>query len=227
MHTTDPQQLTNESIRLKLDKSTEPEIIGFSRKVSASGLSSLYEPKLHEHSKLPPQDKEIWDKSYLEEYMGLHEVTETWEYITENEYKALRPIVGNALPTMAISKVKTDEDGKPERAKYRIVVLGNLDPHNWSNSDCFAPVISPLELRLLVAIATQMKVVPKTGDVSQAFVQSFLPDNKKYVIKPPHGCPLTPEKTYFLLKRTLYGLKKRSPRHWYKTCKKTLITLLI
>ena len=156
--------------------------------------------------------------------MGLHEVTETWEYITENEYKALRPIVGNALPTMAISKVKTDEDGKPERAKYCIVVLGNLDPHNWSNSDCFAPVISPLELRLLVAIATQMKVVPKTGDVSQAFVQSFLPDNKKYVIKPPHGCPLTPEKTYLLLKRTLYGLK-RSPRHWYETCKKTLIKL--
>ena len=30
MHTTDPQQLTNESIRLKLNKSTESEIIGFS-----------------------------------------------------------------------------------------------------------------------------------------------------------------------------------------------------
>ena len=120
--------------------------------------------------------------------MGLHEVTETWEYTTEDKYKALRPVVRNALPTMAISKVKTNEDGKPERAKYRIVVLGNLDPHNWSNSDCFAPVISPLELKLLVAIATQMKVVPKTGDISQAFVQSFLPDDKKYVIKPPHGC---------------------------------------
>ena len=106
---------------------------------------------------------------------------------------------------MAISKVKTNEDGKPEHAKYRIVIL-----LNWSNSNCFAPVISPLELKLLVAIATQMKVVPKTGDVSQAFVQSFLPDDKKYVIKPPHGCPLTPEKTYLLLKRTLYGLK-RSP----------------
>ena len=89
MHTTDPQQLANESIRLKLDKSTEPEIIGFSQKVSATVLSSLYEPQLHEHSKLPPQDKEIWDKSYFEEYMGLHKVTETWEYITENEYKAL------------------------------------------------------------------------------------------------------------------------------------------
>ena len=224
MHTTDPTQLTNESIRNKVDHTSDPDLIGFSRKVSATGLSSLHEPKLHEHSKLPPQDKEIWDQSYFEEYMGLHEETQTWEYISEDEYKALRPVVGNALPTMAISKVKTDENGKPNRAKYRIVVLGNLDPHNWSSSDCFAPVISPIELKLLVAIATQFKRIPKTGDVSQAFVQSVLPDDEKYVIKPPHGCPLTPSKTYLLLKRTLYGLK-RSPRHWYETCKKSLMSL--
>ena len=224
MNTTDPAHLTNEAVTTKIDSVSAPEIIGFSRKVSAQGLSSLREPKLHEHSKLPPSDKEIWDKSYFEEYMGLHEDTQTWDYITEEEYQSLRPVVGNALPTMAISKIKTDENGLPERAKYRIVVLGNLDPHNWSNSDCFAPVLSPLELRLLVAIATQMKRIPKSGDVSQAFVQSFLPDDEKYVIKPPHGCPLTPPKTYLLLKRTLYGLK-RSPRHWYETCKKALISL--
>ena len=89
--------------------------------------------------------------------MGLHEETQTRKYISEDEYKALRPAVGNALPTMAISKVKTDENGKPNRAKYCIVVLSNLDPHNWSSSDCFAPVISPIELKLLVAIATQFK----------------------------------------------------------------------
>ena len=224
MHSTDPTQLTDDNIRTKLDTSTEPEILGFSKKVSATGLSSLYEPKLHEHSKLPPSDKEIWDQSYFEEYMGLHEDTQTWEYISEEQYKVLRPVVGNALPSMAISKVKTDENGKPNRAKYRIVVLGNLDPHNWSNSECFAPVISPLNLRLLISIAATMKRIPKSGDVSQAFVQSFLPEDEKYVIKPPHGCPLTPDKTYLLLKRTLYGLK-RSPRHWYETCKKTLIKL--
>jgi hypothetical protein len=36
---------------------------------------------------------------------------------------------------MAISKIKPDENGSPDHAKYRIVVLGNLDPHDWSNSD--------------------------------------------------------------------------------------------
>ena len=85
----------------------------------------------------------------------------------------LRPIIGNALPSMAISKIKKDENGNPDRAKYRIVVLGNLDPTDWSTSDCFALVISPLELRLLVAIATQMKRICKTGDVAQAFANPF------------------------------------------------------
>ena len=97
MHTTDPTQLTNESIRNKVDHTSDPDLnsvpdlIGFSRKVSATGLSSLHEPKLHEHCKLPPQDKEIWDQSDFEEYMGLHEETQTWEYISKDEYKALRP----------------------------------------------------------------------------------------------------------------------------------------
>jgi len=40
---------------------------------------------------------------------------------------------------MALSKVKFDESGIPSRTKYRIVVLGKLDPHDWKTSDCFAP----------------------------------------------------------------------------------------
>ena len=125
---------------------------------------------------------------------------------------------------MAISRVKTDENGNPDRAKYQIVVLGNLDPHDWSNRDCFGPVLSSFELQLLIAIAVQNRIIPKSGNISQAFVQSVLPESEKYVIKPPKGCPLTPSKTYLLLKKTLYGLK-RSPQHWYDTCRKILIDL--
>ena len=195
-----------------------------SRKVSAAALSSNLEPKLHEHHLLPPADKEIWDKSYTEEYLGLHEETQTWEYISEEEYKTLPPTIGNDLPTMAISKIKPDADGNPICAKYHIIVLGNLDPHSWTSADCFAPVISSLELRILLAIATQMKHIPKTGDVSQAFVQSVLPPDEKYVFRPPKGCHHTPSNTYLFLCKTLYGLK-RSLRHWYETVKKTFAKL--
>jgi len=221
MKSTDPAALTDANIQFSIDSTEPDEIIAHCRRVSATTLQSPTKPKLHEHHKLSPNDKAIWDQSYLEEYLGLHEDTQTWEYITETEYRELCPLTGNALPSMAISKIKTDADGNPDRAKYRIVVLGNLDPHNWSSSDCFAPVLSPLELRLMISLATKLRIVPKTGDVSQAFCQSVLLENEKYIIKPPKGCPTTPSDVYLLLKKTLYGLK-RSPHHWYDTYTKVL-----
>ena len=84
----------------KLNTSTEPEILGFSNKVSATG---------------PFKATPIGQRNLGSTIQN----TQTWEY-----YKLLRPIVGNSLPTMAISKVKTDKNGTPNRAKYRIVVLG-------------------------------------------------------------------------------------------------------
>ena len=72
----------------------------------------------------------MWDKAYFEEYLGLNDTTKTWEYILEKQYQAFHPIVGNALPTMDISTIKWDEHGAPCRAKYHIVVLGNLDQHD-------------------------------------------------------------------------------------------------
>ena len=105
--------------------------------------------------------------------------------------------------------------------KYHICVLSNLDPHNWGKSDCFDPVLSAVELRFLINLAVKHKCVPKTGDVSQAFCQAYLPENEKHILTPPAGDILTPPNTYLLLKKTLYILK-RSPRHWYEMAIKTL-----
>jgi Reverse transcriptase (RNA-dependent DNA polymerase). len=213
-----PEHLTNDNITQQLTDNPAKAIATI-LKISASTLESSQEPKLHEHYKLSPKDKEVWDDAYREEYFGLHSDTQTWHYITEDEYQNMKSILGRPLPTMAISKIKRDSHGNPTRAKYRIVVLGNLDPHNWSKSDCFAPVLSAMELRLLLAIATQAKVVPKQCDAVQAFCQTTLPPSEQYVCTPPKGCPHTPPKTYLLLKKTLYGLKRR-PRHWYETANK-------
>ena len=134
--------------------------------------------------------------------------------IAESEYQKRKHEFGSLLPTMAISTIKYDEFGTPKRAKYRIVALGNLDPHDWSKQDCFAPVMSLMELRLLTAIAVKHKKPLLSGDFKQAFVQAVLPPEEQYVLKPPVGCPLTPKNTFWLLKRSIYGLK-RAPRHWY------------
>jgi len=218
-----PDHVTDDNIMQQLTDNPA-QAIATIFKISASSLSSQHEPKLHEHYKLSPNDKQIWDDSYREEYFGLHNETQTWHYISEDEYQNMKSILGRPLPTMAISKIKRDSQGNPVRAKYRIVVLGNLDPHNWSKSDCFAPVLSAMELRLLLAIATKFKVIPKQCDAIQAFCQTTLPPDEQYVCTPPKGCPITPPKTYLLLKKTLYGLK-HSPRHWYETAKQALLLL--
>ena len=100
----------------------------------------------------------------------------------------------------------------------------NLDTNVWTKQDCFAPVLTQLELRLLLSIAANLGCIPRQADVSQAFCQAHLPENEKYVCIPPTGCPLTPSNSYWLLRKTLYGLR-RSPRHWYELAKKLLLSL--
>lgn len=58
---------------------------------------------------------------------------------------------------MVIATIKYDEFNHPKRAKYRIVVLGNLDYHNWSKEATAAPVMSQLELQILTALAISQK----------------------------------------------------------------------
>ena len=188
--------------------------------VSVKALISKDAPNLLKHCTLTNNDKDIWNKAYEEEYMGLRDLP-AWVTITEKEYMMNKHTYGTLLPTMAISTIKYDENGTPKRAKYRIVALGNLDPHEWSKADCFAPVMSLMEVRFLTAIAVRSQCILQSGDFKQAFVQSTLPSNETYVLKPPPGCPLTPKHTYWLLKRSLYGLK-RAPRHWYEKARNIL-----
>ena len=213
--------LSSSRIKQILATSIPQEYINNKRAhVQASSLdSTVPSPSLRHHSKSSQNDKLIWDRAYLHEYLGLSEDTQTWEYITEKEYQVLRPLIGNALPSMAVSTIKYDEQSNPERAKYRIVVLGNLDPHPWSKTDCFAPIMSHLELRCMIAVAVQLQRSPKTGDFQNAFCQSFLPKQEQHVVRPPPGCSITPSRTYLRLRKTLYGLK-RSPRHWYELARK-------
>ena len=194
--------------------------IAAAKHVSAMQLTSHDVPTLLNHNKLNKMDKEIWDRAYAEEYNGLKNLP-AWTHLTEQEYKSMQHKYKALLPTMAISCIKFDELGRPKRAKYRIVALGNLDPYQWSKQDCYAPVLSLMELRLLTALAVKFKRTLKNGDVKQAFCQAVLPPDENYVLKPPPGCPLTPPNTYWLLKRTLYGLR-RSPRHWYEKAKEIL-----
>jgi hypothetical protein len=100
----------------------------FSRKVTAANLHQMQAPTLINHKNLHPDDKTTWDAAYLSEYNGLVNI-DTWETISESDYKSMKHLYKGVMPTMAISTIKYDGNGVPNRAKYRIVALGNLDPH--------------------------------------------------------------------------------------------------
>ena len=102
--------------------------------VSAHGLRSLIAPQsLNYHHKMEPGDKQIWDDAYNKEYDGLVSLP-TWEVVTQEKYRELSK-GKQALPTMAIATIKYDSFNKPKPAKYRLVVLGNLDCHTWSKEE--------------------------------------------------------------------------------------------
>ena len=76
---------------------------------------------------MKPSDRDTWNEAYGEEYYGLRNLP-TWTVINQEQFDKIRHEKGNALPTMAVSTIKFDEEGKPKRAKYGRVALGNLDP---------------------------------------------------------------------------------------------------
>jgi hypothetical protein len=106
-------------------------------------------------------------------------------------------------------------NGVPTRAKSQIVVLGNHDPRPWTKSDCFSPVVSIPMVRFLASMAVHNKRTLKQGNCKFAFIQATLPDYKLTMVKPPLGCPFSGPRSYWKLKKSLYGLR-HAPRHWYK-----------
>jgi len=82
--------------------------------VSAKTLTSRDPPNLLKHCTLNKNNKIIWNKAYEEEYMGIHNLP-AWITITDMEYQANKSTYGTVLPTMAISTIKSDQDGHPKR----------------------------------------------------------------------------------------------------------------
>ena len=66
----------------------------------------------------------------------------------------------------------------------------------------------------------------KQGDCKNAFCQGVLPDDEITIAKPPIGDPGAGKDKYWLLKNTLYGLRRsRSPQHWYNKIMSVLASI--
>ena len=120
--------------------------------------------------------------------------------------------------------MKNDKDEKPLRAKSRIVVLGDFEDRLYQKSQLYAPVLKYSSLRLLIDKALGDKRILQQGNYKNALYNSTLPDDEVTVIRPPIGDPDFQEDEYWILKKTLYVLR-RYPHHWYNMSKGVLLKI--
>ena len=110
--------------------------------VSAKHLLSPCPPSLCKALDTSNPDQQVWMDSYNEEKQGLidHEV---YKKISKNHYLSLRRAckIPKAVPSMCVLVVKKDKDGKPPRAKYRIVVFGNFEYRIYQKSQRYSPLL--------------------------------------------------------------------------------------
>ena len=120
--------------------------------------------------------------------------------------------------------MKNEKYGKPLRAKSRIVVLGDFEDLLYQKSQRYFPVLKYSSLRLLKAKVVGDKRILQQGNCKNTFCNATLADNEVTVIRPPIGDPDFQEDEYWLLKKTLYGLR-RYPHHWYNMIKGILLKM--
>ena len=125
---------------------------------------------------------------------------------------------------MCVLVVKKDKDGKPLRAKSRILFLGNFRDRLYQKSQRYTPVLKYIYLRLLTAKEVGDKRILQNGDCKNTFWNTTLPGNEVTIKRPPIGDPDFQDDEYWLLKKTLYGLRW-SPHHWYSMIKGILLNV--
>jgi hypothetical protein len=135
----------------------------------------------------------VWHASYLEEKQGLLDAN-TYEIINVDQYRTMRRAgAPQAIPTMCVLVVKPDEHEDPDRAKSRIVVLGNQECRVWHKHERAAPVIRQSSVRLLVSSAVSAKRKVQQGDAQNAFCNPDLPLEETTIVCPPLGDPAAKE----------------------------------
>jgi hypothetical protein len=198
--------------------------VGSASHVSAKGCVRPCPPSLQKALDPSHPDRKIWIDSYAEEKTSLLDV-DTFQVISLDEYRRLRQEgAPQAIPSMCVLVIKTDETGQPDRAKSRIVVLGNLECRTWGKHERAAPVMKYSSLRLMVSAAVERRRKLKQADYKNAFCNPTLPEDETTIIRPPLGDPDAQPGEYWLLKKTLYGLR-RSPKHWYDMASAALLAM--
>jgi hypothetical protein len=122
----------------------------------------------------------------------------------------------SVFPSKWVWKQKVDGDGKPTKAKARVVACGNFQPR--SGNDNSSPVARTSSVRLVFATSVLKNLTVTQYDCASAYLEASL-DKPEYVLVPPGarelGLDLNPEGNVLKLEKALYGLRQ-SGKAWNK-----------
>ena len=142
-----------------------------------------------------------------DEEVGSLEEQGTWIEVPKSEAR------DKILPSQWVYRIKRNPDGRVKKLKARLVLRGDLQEHD---GDTYSPVASWMTVRIFLLISAMMRWITCTIDFSNAFVQSYLPEDEPVWMHPPRGYRTQGGSDYCLkLIKSLYG-DVRAPMLWYQ-----------
>ncbi|KAG9450348.1 hypothetical protein H6P81_010313 [Aristolochia fimbriata] len=158
----------------------------------------------------------------LRDEFWIRAMQEELEQFSRNQVWTLvpRPANVNVIGTKWVFKNKIDEEGNVVRNKARLVAQGYTQVEGVDFDETFAPVARLESIRLLLAVASCLKIKLHQMDVKSAFLNGYLAE--EVYVEQPKGFvdPHHPDHVFHLTK-ALYGLKQ-APRAWYDRLTKFL-----
>lgn len=176
--------------------------------VDHSGLSD--DPSYGQAMKRP--DRHLWEQAMREE-LNSHFELGSLEVVD-------RPAGVKVLPSLWVLKRKRDAEGRIERYKARLCVMGNRQVSGVDYDSVYAPVASATTFRLLLALAARDDLELDQLDVKTAFLYGDV--DREVYMSMPQG--FGQEGKVFKLHRAVYGLRQ-APKAWHDKLSKCLTGL--